>query len=64
MFQYPTAPVPGAPGTLRTSVRATAVLRFTSGDVVLDLEEWPADWMQLTNEQLVELARRANPPRI
>ncbi len=35
------------------------VLRFTSSDLVLDLERWPEDWERLTNAQLIELAQRA-----
>ena len=41
-----------------------AVLRFAADDLVLDLERWPADWIEWTDEQLVELARSANPPRL
>ena len=40
------------------------VLRFTASDgTVLDLEEWPDDWMRFTPLQLADMARRAHPPR-
>jgi hypothetical protein len=40
------------------------VLRFTASDgTVLDLEEWPDDWMRFTPLQLADMARRARPPR-
>ena len=43
---------------------ARAVLRFASGDLALDLEDWPQDWAALTDGALVQLVRRANPPRL
>jgi len=46
----------GVPGT-------APVLRFRSGDVVLDLSEFPADWARLPDAALVALARRGEPPR-
>ena len=42
---------------------AVAVLRFRSGDLVLELSAFPADWLQLPDEALIELARRAQPPK-
>ena len=44
--------VPTSPGT---------VLRFISGSIVLDLEEWPDDWDRYTDAQLVQLLERAQP---
>lgn len=41
-----------------------AVLRFTSGDLVLDAIDFPHDWATLPDAALVELVRRAQPPRI
>jgi hypothetical protein len=42
----------------------STVLRFTASDgTVLDLEEWPDDWMRFTPLQLADMARRASPPR-
>ena len=43
--------------------RAGAVLRFRSGDLVLEVAAFPADWLQLPDDALVELARRAQPPK-
>lgn len=40
------------------------VLRFTSGDLVLDVGDWPADWETLSDDALVELARKGQPPRL
>ena len=39
------------------------VLRFTSGDSVVDLKDWPADWKSLTREQFALLLLDAEPPR-
>ena len=44
--------VPTSPGT---------VLRFISGSIVLDLEEWPDDWDRYTDAQLAQLLERAQP---
>lgn len=50
--------------TLFSGLTGTApVLRFRSGDVVLDLGDFPADWAQLPDAALVALARRGEPPR-
>ena len=40
------------------------VLRFTSGEVVFDLEKWPADWETFPDDDLVLLLRTAKPPRL
>lgn len=40
------------------------VLRFTSGEVVFDLESWPADWETFSDDDLVLLLRAAQPPRL
>ncbi|HUF26383.1 MAG TPA: hypothetical protein VMM18_05305 [Gemmatimonadaceae bacterium] len=39
-------------------------LRFVSGQVVFELEQWPTDWATLPDAELVELARNALPPRM
>ena len=44
--------VPTSPGT---------VLRFISGSIVLDLEQWPDDWDRYTESQLMGLLDRAQP---
>ena len=50
---------PGGSGKLPTS--PGTVLRFISGSIVLDLEQWPDDWDRYTDAQLVELLERAQP---
>ncbi len=50
---------PGGSGKVPSS-RGT-VLRFISGSIVLDLEEWPDDWDRYTDAQLVRLLERAQP---
>lgn len=39
------------------------VLRFTSGDSVVDLKDWPADWKNLSREEFALLLLDAAPPR-
>lgn len=39
------------------------VLRFTAGDSVVDLKEWPDNWKQLSREELALLLLDAEPPR-
>jgi len=63
-FRYPggrvwtasLAPHPTAPGT--------RVLRFSGDARVIDLEEWPGDWAERSDEELVALMRRAAPPEM
>ena len=40
------------------------VLRFISEALVLDLDEWPPDWAESSDDVLVELVRKAQPPRL
>lgn len=39
------------------------VLRFTAGDSVVDLRDWPANWQSLTRDQYATLILDAEPPR-
>jgi hypothetical protein len=39
------------------------VLRFTSGDVVMELPEWPEDWRSASVAQFAMMLLDANPPR-
>lgn len=55
-----TAALAAAPVRIGTAV----VLRFTSGELVLDLEDWPVDWDTFSDADLVLLLRAANPPRL
>ena len=48
----PGGKIPTSPGT---------VLRFISGSIVLDLEDWPDDWDRYTDVQLARLLDRAQP---
>jgi len=41
--------------------RSEAVLRFTAGAREIDLCDWPKDWVDYSDEQLVQLLRRAAP---
>lgn len=49
------------PLLVRPGERAN-VLRFESGDIALDLREWPDGWESLPEATLVELVRQANAP--
>ena len=40
------------------------VLRFTAGEIVLDLKNWPADWKSLTRDDYALLLLDADLPRI
>jgi hypothetical protein len=42
---------------------AEIVLRFTSGDSVLDVKDWPKDWKDLSRDELALLLLDAAPPR-
>ncbi len=50
---------PGSGGKVPTS--PGTVLRFISGSIVMDLEEWPDDWDRYTDAQLARLLDRAQP---
>ena len=50
---------PGTGGRIPTS--PGTVLRFISGSIVLDLEEWPDDWDRYSDAQLARLLERAQP---
>lgn len=42
---------------------AETVLRFTAGDIVVDLKDWPEPWKELTREEYALLLLDAEPPR-
>lgn len=48
---------------LRKNGTSERVLRFTAGDSVVDLKEWPDDWKDMTREQYAMLLLDAEPPR-
>jgi hypothetical protein len=39
------------------------VLRFTAGDIVVDLKDWPDNWKELTRQEYALLLLDAEPPR-
>ena len=41
--------------------RSASVLRFTAGAREIDLPDWPKDWVDYSDDQLVQLLRRASP---
>jgi hypothetical protein len=65
LFYIPAAFVASDHAECGTAVRAEhgaacpAVLRFESQDLVLDLFDWPDDWMLLSDDELGALVRRA-----
>lgn len=48
---------------LRKDRSSEIVLRFTAGDSVVDLKEWPENWKELTREEYAMLLLDAEPPR-
>lgn len=42
---------------------AEVVLRFTSGDSVVDVKEWPSNWKELSRDEFAVLLLDAVPPR-
>lgn len=48
---------------LREDGSTEIVLRFTAGDSVVDLKDWPKDWKEMTREQYALLLLDAEPPR-
>jgi hypothetical protein len=66
LFYIPAAFVAGDHAERGTADRAEhgaacpAVLRFESQDLVLDLFDWPDDWMLLPDDELRALVRRAH----
>ncbi len=42
---------------------AKMVLRFTAGDIVVELEQWPEDWRTATVKDFALMLLDANPPR-
>lgn len=56
------------PGALNAASEHTSapashsVLRFESEGITLDLADWPSDWLDRSDEELVALVRAAQPP--
>jgi hypothetical protein len=57
---------PSAPGASASSDvdPGYTALRFQSGALVLDVRRFPSDWEALSDGELVELLRRAQPPAL
>ena len=58
---YRVAPRPESSGSGKVPTSPGTVLRFISGSIVLDLEDWPDDWDRYTDAQLAGLLDRAQP---
>ena len=57
-FRYPGGPI-WFVGLVDRSAEADAVLRFTAGDRHFDLLDWPKDWADYPDAELVRLLRGA-----
>jgi hypothetical protein len=59
-FRYPGGRIWSAAIAPHSDIAIGPVLRFTAGARTIDLPQWPRDWPDLRDEQLVELLRRAS----
>jgi hypothetical protein len=59
-FRYPGGRIWVA-SVVETVGAAAPVLRFTAGARNIDLTNWPKDWVDYSDEQLVQLLRKASP---
>ncbi|MEX2154712.1 MAG: hypothetical protein WD825_15325 [Gemmatimonadaceae bacterium] len=48
--------------TRQAIIPAKEVLRFSSADLTLDLQSFPADWNARTDDDLIDLVRQSSPP--
>lgn len=60
-FIYPGGKAWRASVTPRAEPGGPLVLRFVCDAQIVDFEEWPADWTDFSDAQLVELLRRGKP---
>ena len=60
LFYFPSPPIASAMQT--DGPVSLSVLRFESDGVTLDLAEWPSDWLDRPDEELVALVRIAKSP--
>ena len=60
-FRYPGGRVWTVSLTPRPTAPDTRVLRFSAGARSVDVEDWPRDWADLPDEQLIAILRRAAP---
>jgi len=59
-FRYPGGRIWVA-NVVETVGAAAPVLRFTAGARNIDLADWPKDWVDYSDDQLVQLLRKASP---
>jgi hypothetical protein len=60
-FRYPGGRVWTVSLTMHPTTPTRRVLRFSAGGRVIDLDVWPRNWVDVTDEELVALLRRASP---
>ena len=60
-FRYPGGRVWTVSVTPHPTTRDSSVLRFSAGARAIDVEDWPHDWADAPDEQLIALLRRAAP---
>jgi len=60
-FRYPGGRVWTVSVTPHPTVRDAKVLRFSAGARAIDVEDWPHDWADAPDEQLIALLRGAAP---
>ena len=63
-FRYPSGGVWTASVAAHPTRPGARVLRFSGSGRVIDLEEWPSDWADQPEEQLVMLLRRSAPEHV
>lgn len=62
-FRYPGGRIWVAGIVQRAEDGSGAVLRFAAGSRTIDLRDWPKDWVDYPDDELVNLLRRASPRR-
>jgi hypothetical protein len=60
-FRYPGGRVWTVSITPHPTVNGKRVLRFSAGARVIDIGEWPDDWVELPDEALMAILRQAAP---
>ncbi|HEY2852279.1 MAG TPA: hypothetical protein VGJ18_05495 [Gemmatimonadaceae bacterium] len=63
-FRYPSAGVWTASVAAHPTRQGARVLRFSGGGRVVDVEDWPSDWADRTDDQLIGLLRCAAPEQL
>jgi hypothetical protein len=60
-FRYPGGRVWTASVMVHPTVPGRRVLRFSAGARVIDIEDWPSDWAERPDEELIALLARSAP---